>query len=76
MLLLVTPVKPMFSTASRIIPPTVDVVLRPVNPTLMFVGEIAPTLEVALTPVGVITDVKFKVKLPTAEVACTPVIGT
>ena len=42
-----TPVKPM-STASRTIPPTVDVIPRPVNPTVMFVGEIDPTLDVAL----------------------------
>ena len=42
----------------------------------MFVGEIEPTLEVTLTPVGITTEVKTKVKSPTAEVACTPVIGT
>ena len=69
------PVKPM-SNASRTIPLTVAVIPRPVNPTVSAAGSKSPTLDSALKPVGIITEVKTKVKPPTAEAACTPVIPT
>ena len=39
------------------------------------VGEISPTLDVALTPVGTTVQLISRVKLPTLDVALTPVMS-